>query len=141
MPSRSNYCTACDLPEDILRRRANRYNFLPVCYTERSCYLENPDIIGKSGYDDIPRCGHARCPHVQTGDESESSNGTTTEIEEIGVGASWSIEVGGVYIIRSRDQVVRGRRSIVCSKDFADNLCGSGYLYDNRFSKCLNIHI
>ena len=137
MPSRSDYCTACDLPEDILRQRANKYNSLRVCYTEGSSYLENPYISGKSGYDDIPRCGHARRPLVQTRAESTSSNGTCTEIEEVGVDASWSILVGGNYIVRSRDQVVRRRRRIVCCKDFADNLGGSGYLTNNRFRHLL----
>ena len=129
MPSRSYYCTVCDLPKDILRQRANEYNFLPVCYTEGSSYLENPDISGTSAYGDIPRCGHARCPLIQTGKEGESSNGTCTEIDEVGVDASWSIEVGGVHIICRRDQIVRRRRRIVCCKDFADNLGGSSCLY------------
>ena len=88
MPSCSDYCTACDLPEDILRQRAIKYYFLRACNTEDSCYLENPDISGKSAYGDIRGCGHARRPLVQTGGESESSNGTSTEIEEVGVDAS-----------------------------------------------------
>ena len=122
----SDCCTACDLPEDILRQRTNKYNFFRVCYTEGPRYLKNPDISGKSAYGDIRGCGHARRPLVQTGAEGESSNSTSTEIEEVGVGASWSIEVGGIYIIRSCDQVARRRRRKVCCKDFADNLCGSG---------------
>ena len=126
MPSCSNCCTACDLPEDILCQCAIKYNTHRVCYIEGPWYLENPDISGKSAYGDVRGCGHARRPFVQTGRESESSNSTTTKIEEVGVGASWSIEVGGVYIIRSRDQVARRRRRKVCSKDFADNLGGSG---------------
>ena len=133
MGSFSNYCIACDLPEDILRQRTNKYNFLRICYAKGSWYLENPDISGKSAYGDIPRCGHARRPFVQTGAESESSNGTSTEIEKVRVGASCSIEVGGVCIIPSRDQVVWRRRRKVCCKDFADNLGRSGYLDDNRF--------
>ena len=137
MPSCSDYCTACDLPEDILRQRANKYNFLRVCYSEDSWYLENPDISWKSAYGDILRCSHARRPLVQTRDESESSNGTCTEIEEVRVDASRSIEVGGLYIIRSRDQVVRRRRRIVCCKDLADNLGRNGYLDDNRFTRLL----
>ena len=137
MPSCSDYCTACDLPKDILRQPANKCNSLPVCYTEGSRYLENPDISGKSGYNYICRCAHARRPLVQTGGESESSNGTTTEIDKVGVNASCSIEVGGIYIVRSRDQVIRRRRRIVCCKDFADNLGGSGYLDDNRFRHLL----
>ena len=128
MPSWSDYCAAWDLPENILRQRANKYNFLRVCYTEVSCYLENPDISGMSAYGDICGCGHARRPLVQTGAEGESSNSTSTEIKEVGVGASWSIEVGGVYIVRSRDQVVRRRRRIVCCKDLTGNLGGGGYL-------------
>ena len=137
MPSCSNYCTACDLPENILRQRANKYNVLCVCYTKGSCYLENPDICGKSAYGDIPRCGHARRPLVQTGAESEPSNGTSTEIDEIGVDASCSIKVGGDYIIRSRVKVARRRRRKVCCKDLTDDLGGRGYLDDNTFRHLL----
>ena len=88
MPSRSDYCTACDLPEDILRQGAIKYDFLRVCYSEDSCYLENPDISGRSAYGDIRGCGHVRRPLVQTGAKSESSNATSTEIEVVGVDAS-----------------------------------------------------
>ena len=137
MPSCSNCCTACDLPEDILRRRANKYNFLRVCYAEGSWYLENPDISGKSAYGDIRGCGHARRPFIQARGENESSNATRTEIEEVGVDASCSIEVGGVYIVRSSGQDTRRRRCIVGCEDLTRDLGRSGYLDDNEFRRLL----
>ena len=139
MPSCSDVWTQCNLPEDILRQRAaNKCYFFPVCYTEGSCRLENPHISGTSAYGGIRSSyGHARCPLVKTAGESESSNFTSTEIEEVRRGAWCSIVVGGDYIIRSRNQVGRCRRGIVCCIDFADNLGGSGYIDDNKFRSLL----